>query len=507
MVAFQLSGIIFVTIWLAWCIGLTVYRFLIHPLAHFPGPRLAAITGWVEIYYDVFKGGQFIFVLGEWHKKYGPIVRINPSEVHIADPDFVHVLLASSSTFDKKKEWKYRFGIPNSSFDTIEHSHHKIRRSAVSPFFSKQKISGIVDYFSDKVHKLCDRLEHEYKPSATPVTMNTCCTALSFDIITYYVFACSFDYIERPDFEGPFTNVAKELSTTLHAMGHFPWLATGLKSLPAWLTRMIIPAMDAISSWHEEIERQVRAIQSGVNDSHKDVSHKTVFNELLGSNLPPEEKTLERLRDEAASIVAGGVETTSAALSKAIFFILENPRVKDRLIGELESVFPDSRCTPPLAALEALPYLGSIINEVLRITIGISGRTVRKSRDKPVPYGGQLIPKGYYFSMTTYHTHTDPSIWDAPDEFRPERWLEADRQPRALNGQPLGKYMVGFGRGPRMCMGMNLARTELFLGLAILFRRCRLELFETTRDDVDMNADYVMPMASPTSKGVRVLVK
>jgi len=42
-------------------------------------------------------------------------------EIHIADPDFVDVMFAASSRFDKKEEWKERFGLPDSSFDTIEH--------------------------------------------------------------------------------------------------------------------------------------------------------------------------------------------------------------------------------------------------------------------------------------------------------------------------------------------------------------------------------------------------
>lgn len=48
-------------------------------------------------------------------------MRINPWEVHIADPDFADVMLAGNSQFDKKIEWKARFGIPHSTFDTIEH--------------------------------------------------------------------------------------------------------------------------------------------------------------------------------------------------------------------------------------------------------------------------------------------------------------------------------------------------------------------------------------------------
>ena len=58
-------------IYLFWAMIICVYRLYFHPMAKFPGPKLAAITGWVETYYDVFRGGQFIFKIEEWHKKYG----------------------------------------------------------------------------------------------------------------------------------------------------------------------------------------------------------------------------------------------------------------------------------------------------------------------------------------------------------------------------------------------------------------------------------------------------
>lgn len=225
----------------------------------------------------------------------------------------------------------------------------------------------------------------------------------------------------------------------------------------------------------------------------------------------------------AGSLVGGGVETTATALTKACFWILDNPQIRSRFVAELETVFPDPRVTPPLATLESLPYLGAIINETLRLTIGISSRTIRKSRRGPVNYKGHLIPAGAYFSMTTYYTHTDPAVWEAPHEFRPERWLPpivedvegaaavADSRkpevPRAKNGELLSEYLVPFGRGPRMCLGMNLARAELFITLAVVFRRCDFQLFETTRDAVDMRADYFIPFPDPKIEGVKVVLK
>lgn len=57
--------------YLVYLLGLVVYRLYFSPLAHFPGSKLAAATGWYETYLDVFKGGQFIFQLEKWHQQYG----------------------------------------------------------------------------------------------------------------------------------------------------------------------------------------------------------------------------------------------------------------------------------------------------------------------------------------------------------------------------------------------------------------------------------------------------
>ena len=52
-------------------IAVGIYRLYFSPLARFPGSKLTAATGWIETYYDVYKGGQFTFQLQKWHEKYG----------------------------------------------------------------------------------------------------------------------------------------------------------------------------------------------------------------------------------------------------------------------------------------------------------------------------------------------------------------------------------------------------------------------------------------------------
>lgn len=58
-----------------------------------------------------------------------------------------------------------------------------------------------------------------------------------------------------------------------------------------------------------------------------------------------------------------------------------------------------------------------------------------------------------------------------------------------------------------MCLGVNLARAELYLGLAIIFRRLNLDLFKTGRDAVQMKTDYLISFPDRKNRGVRVLVK
>lgn len=53
--------------------GLVIYRLYFHPLAGFPGPRLAAATSWWEFYYDIVKDGELVFQLPGLHEKYGII--------------------------------------------------------------------------------------------------------------------------------------------------------------------------------------------------------------------------------------------------------------------------------------------------------------------------------------------------------------------------------------------------------------------------------------------------
>lgn len=55
-------------------LSLALYRLLLHPLARFPGPKLAALTRYYEGYWDVYHNGQYTFKIAELHKQYGTVL-------------------------------------------------------------------------------------------------------------------------------------------------------------------------------------------------------------------------------------------------------------------------------------------------------------------------------------------------------------------------------------------------------------------------------------------------
>lgn len=118
---------------------------------------------------------------------------------------------------------------------------------------------------------------------------------------------------------------------------------------------------------------------------------KTIFQEILESKLPEEDKSQKRLADEAQIVVGGGVETTAFTLSIAAFHIINTPRIYQRLHADLVAAFPN-RTTLELYPLEHMPYLKACILESLRLSYGLSARNPRTRRTMPLQYKDWLIP-------------------------------------------------------------------------------------------------------------------
>ncbi|KAL4804399.1 cytochrome P450 [Aspergillus unguis] len=483
---------LFVGVWGCYGLALLVYRLWFSPLAKFPGPKIAAATVWYENYHDAIRWGQYAFEIEKMHKKYGPIVRISPHELHVNDPDFYEVLYSRNSPRNKYDYFTQQFGLPRSAFATVDHYHHRLLRSNMNPYFSTARVRKQEPLIQGLVDKLCARLL-ELKGSDTPVNLQYALTCFTTDVVSDYTMGTGLHYLDEPDFLPDWTNTIVGSAKSGVYIKAFPWLGLVFRLMPQWLLSRLYHGMDLALSWHKRAYKLALSIidernAEGYEKVRSQFAQPTFFHDVLDSNLPAEEKTPERLAQEVVVVIGAGTETTAKMLNWTIYRLLENPEKMDKLKEELDRLDPDQKAT--LIDFEQMP-----------LSYGVSSRLQRIAPDRDLQFNEWSIPAGTPVGMSSCLIHHDERIFPDSHEFIPERWLEPERR------KYLERYLVSFTKGSRQCIGINLARAEILLALPHLIRRINFELYETTREDVKIAHDLFIACAKEGSKGVRVLVR
>lgn len=169
----------------------------------------------------------------------GPIIRITPTELHIDDPEYFDVLYARAGRRDKYTYFANRFGGASDSFSTVDHDLHRLRRKAISPFFSASKITDFQPVIRSKVERFCQIISG-YQDGEV-IRLDRGFMALTTDIITEYAFAKSYNQLESPGFADTLHEALVAIYTTGHFALHFPIVFPILDSLPEWLVRSAQP--------------------------------------------------------------------------------------------------------------------------------------------------------------------------------------------------------------------------------------------------------------------------
>ena len=281
-VLFEAAAITVATL-LLYCIGLSVYRLYFHPLAKFPGPKIAAATLWVEFYYDVVCSGLYIWEIEKMHKKYGtyfphtnqrcslqicplpetvasstllkislgPIVRISPHELHILDPDYFDQIYTGASAPKDKYLWHTKAADCTTAIGfTGPHELHRMRRASIDPFFSKRSVTALESLMRDKTERLSERIE-EYRQQNRPVNLTCAYLAYGTDVITDYAFDDDYRLLDLPDFNAKWKDEILCLMRSLALISHFPWLPRLLEKLPTWLSTALSPDVSTLLSYKE----------------------------------------------------------------------------------------------------------------------------------------------------------------------------------------------------------------------------------------------------------------
>ncbi|KAE8153110.1 cytochrome P450 [Aspergillus avenaceus] len=470
----------------------SIYRLFFHPLHKIPGPKLAAVTHLYEFYYDVVRGGRYMFKIEKMHEDYGPIVRINPREIHSIAPDFYDEIYASSTRKRDKDPPSAQFsGLLTSLLATVDHDLHKFRRGILKGFFSKRSILNLSHFVDEKVQKLGRRLE-KYHNNQTVVRLDDAFAALTSDVITHYCYGKSWDFLDDENFRNDIRASVRDIQARVHLQRFFPIIYHVLRMLPLWIFQLVSPGISAIFENQKAIFEQSRRSLHGkkydIGHDDPEGKHSTIYDQMMDPSVPAQERSLQRLQDEGTVLLAAGTETTTRALAMAMFYLTRDHETRTRLRDELKGIMPTSSSTTTWSELEQLPYMTGVVNEALRLGGVTTFRFARIAPTETLYYNEHVIPPGTPMSSSSYLIHHNATIFPEPERFSPERWISADQ-----HGEHLTKYLTSFTHGSRMCLGMHLAYVEIYLTLAYLVRRLDFELVNTTTEDMKVTRDIALP--------------
>lgn len=244
----------------------------------------------------------------------------------------------------------------------------------------------------------------------------------------------------------------------------------------AWAQRLIDERRDAAAAAEAEGRRSLDGIG------------RTMVGDLLDLQASePEAYSDKVIRALCLSILQTGTDTTSSTIEWGMALLLNHPETMSKARAELDGAIGTGRLLEE-PDLPSLPFLQSIITETLRLhPIGPLLGPHESSADCAV--AGYHVPAGTMLLVNVHAMQRDPSVWEEPERFRPERFEEP--------GGEGGKWMLPFGMGRRRCPGEALGVKVVGLALGTL-----VQCFEWRRvgeEEVDLTegSGLTMPMAVP----------
>uniref|UniRef100_A0A8C6ZKM1 Cytochrome P450 2J2-like n=1 Tax=Nothoprocta perdicaria TaxID=30464 RepID=A0A8C6ZKM1_NOTPE len=174
----------------------------------------------------------------------------------------------------------------------------------------------------------------------------------------------------------------------------------------------------------------------------------------------------ENLLCSTLDLFLTGTETTATAIRWALLYMAMYPHVQEKVHLEIDSVIGQSR-QPAMDDKENMPYTSAVLSEVLRMG-NIVPLGVPRMSTSDTTLAGFHLPKGTTLMTSLTSIMFDKTVWETPDTFNPEHFLE--------NGQYRKREaFLPFSAGKRACPGEQLARTELFIFFTALLQRFTFE--------------------------------
>ncbi|RDW69963.1 hypothetical protein BP5796_08360 [Coleophoma crateriformis] len=448
---------------LLYFLGHIIYNLFFHPLAKYPGPKLAAIS---ELWYvKTFIGAAaplpHCAAVVDKVPHEGDVVRTAPNELSISTPTAAKDIhghpVKGRQTFVKSDFYQMKQGEALSISTEIDPQKHSEIRRRLAYAFSTKALRLQEDLVVKYIDMLVGQAEkHGSNPNGINVT--DWYNWLTFDIIGDLTFGEPFGAVAqaKTNFWISIIFDASFAGALTHLFRRFPLLQLFIP----WL----LPNKDKLLK--DRVEHRKLSREMALGRLQKVEARDDFFGHLISGKEVDEEQTLKFLESNASTLVTAGSETTATALSGMTYYLLHNPACLSRLQHEIRSAYSSSNAITG-DSTQQNPYLKAVIEETLRIFPPAPVGMPRVSPGAEVD--GHYVPAGTVVHSNTWVLMHSPKYWHRPEEFRPERWLapgDKDYDVAFANDDHLA--FKPFGQGPRGCIGVNLSYMEMRIILAKL---------------------------------------
>ncbi|MFF3346253.1 cytochrome P450 [Streptomyces sp. NPDC002779] len=334
--------------------------------------------------------------------------------------------------------------------------HHEpnwqLAHDVLAPGFSREAMAGYHTAMLDVAGRLTDHWDRAALAGRT-VDVPGDMTKLTLETIARTGFGHDFGSFERTR---PHPFVTAMVGTLAHAQR--------LNTVPAaFLTRRAARRNEAdIAYLNRTVDELVRARRTTSGDDD-------LLDRMLETAHPEtgERLSAENVRRQVITFLVAGHETTSGALSFALYYLARHPDVAARARAEVDRVWGDTD-RPGYDEVAKLRFLRRVLDESLRLW-PTAPAFAREAREDTVLAGEHPMRRGAWALVLTPMLHRDPEVWGADAErFDPDRF-----DPKAVRSRPPHAFKP-WGTGARACIGRQFALHEATLVLGLLLRRYTL---------------------------------
>ncbi|HVC02117.1 MAG TPA: cytochrome P450 [Steroidobacteraceae bacterium] len=395
--------------------------------------------------FDLGGTGESLARLRAWFAAHGDVYRVfSPSRgayfYVINHPDDVqHVLLANHRNYTKGEGMDRVRLLLGNGIMTSEGEFWRRQRRMIQPAFHR-RVLALLDTLIGEVN---DKYAARWSAQAArrePLDVAAETSAMTLEIVLRSIFSCDLERLKRRLGENPFDVVATETIRDLRFAYRFRSLARLIGELAA--QRRTEP--------RGEVDFLAMLMSARSHDTGEHMSE-------------------TELVDEVMTLIVAGHETTAAALAWTWHLLGRHPDAAERLHAEADRAAnerTDAAGPVRLEEAEALPFTRQVIQEALRLYPPgwlFTRRSIEADR-----LGGYAIGPRTDVFISPYMLHRHPAFWDAPEQFRPERFDGPDAEERHRFAY------IPFSVGPRHCVGENLAMFEMLVHVSAFSRRFRL---------------------------------